>query len=128
MASPSGSASGTWLARLSGLRRLRPPHAVLRVLAVAVGITVPLVTLPSLPSLSWWPVLLGLLPWVVGKYLLCPLRWHALSESGQRRWWHVRAYAESELLGLLTPGHVGADAWRVKRLAGSGMRPASGLA
>jgi hypothetical protein len=65
---------------------------------------------------------------VVGKYLLCPLRWHALSESGRRRWWHVRAYAESELMGLLTPGHVGADLWRVKRLTGTGMKAASGVA
>jgi hypothetical protein len=30
-------------------------------------------------------------------------------------------YAESELLGLLTPGHVGADAWRVHRLSRTGM-------
>ena len=81
----------------------------------------PLLTLPSLPRLAWEPALLGLLPWIVGKYLLCPLRWHALSESGRSRAWHVRAYAESELCGLLTPGHVGADAWRVKRLTGTGM-------
>ena len=112
----------------AALHRFRPPTLVLRVLAVAVAVVVPLVTLPSLPRLSWMPVLLGMLPWVVGKYLLCPLRWHALSEAGQSRWWHIRAYAESELLGLLTPGHVGADAWRVRRLNGIGMRPASGLA
>ena len=90
-------------------------------LLVAVAVLVPLLTLPSLPQLTWGPVLLGLAPWVVGKYVLCPLRWHALSESGRTRRWHIRAYAESELCGLLTPGHVGADAWRVRRLTGTGM-------
>ena len=103
------------------LLRRRPRPAAFRALAVAIAILVPLVTLPNLPHLSWWPALLGLLPWVVGKYLLCPLRWHALSESGRGRWWHGRAYAEGELLGLLTPGHVGADIWRVRRLHQTGM-------
>lgn len=88
---------------------------------LVVALAVPLVTLPSLPRLSWWPALLGLGPWVIGKYLLCPLRWHALSESGKTRRWHIRAYAEAELCGLLTPGHVGADAWRVRRLTRTGM-------
>ena len=95
--------------------------ATLRVLLVAVAVAVPVVTLPSLPQLAWWPALLGLLPWVVGKYVLCPLRWHALSASGRTRGWHVKAYAEAELCGLLTPGHVGADAWRVRRLTRTGM-------
>ncbi len=88
---------------------------------VVVAVAVPLLTLPTLPRLSWLPVVLGLAPWIVGKYLLCPLRWHALSESGRSRRWHIRAYAEAELCGLLTPGHVGADAWRVRRLTGTGM-------
>jgi hypothetical protein len=70
---------------------------------------------------SLWPVLAGLLPWVVGKYLLCPLRWRALTPAGLSRRWHLRAYAESELLGLLTPGHVGADLWRLRRLTGAGL-------
>jgi len=109
------------------LTRARHSRA-LRVVAVAVGLAVPLVTLPRLPDVSPWPVLLGLLPWVVGKYVLCPLRWHALSESGKSRWWHLRAYAEAELAGLLTPGHVGADAWRVRRLKGTGMPIPSGMA
>lgn len=86
-----------------------------------VAIAVPLLTLPSLPRLTWLPVLLGLAPWIIGKYVLCPLRWHALSGSGKSRAWHIRAYAESELCGLLTPGHVGADAWRVRRLTRTGM-------
>lgn len=100
----------------------------LRLLALAVALLVPLLTLPRLPDVSPWPVLLGLAPWVVGKYVLCPLRWHALSESGRSRRWHLRAYAEAELAGLLTPGHVGADAWRVKRLKGTGMAIPSAMA
>ena len=66
-------------------------------------------------------MLLGLIPWVVGKYLLCPLRWRALTDATLSRGWHVRAYAESELLGLLTPGHVGADVWRIHRLTRTGL-------
>jgi hypothetical protein len=91
------------------------------VLGVVVSLLVPALTLPRLPHVSPWPVLLGLLPWVVGKYLLCPLRWHAITDAGLTRRWHLRAYAESELLGLLTPGHVGADVWRIHRLTGSGL-------
>jgi glycosyltransferase 2 family protein len=109
------------------LRRLRPPTWALRTAAVLVAVAVPALTLPALPRVSWEPVVLGLLPWVVGKYLLCPLRWHALSESGRRRRWHLRAYAESELMGLLTPGHVGADLWRIRRLNGIGMQGSSAV-
>lgn len=58
---------------------------------------------------------------MVGKYLLCPLRWRVLTGAGLSRRWHLRAYAESELLGLLTPGHVGADVWRIHRLVRSGL-------
>jgi hypothetical protein len=100
----------------------------LRLVAALIAVTVPALTLPSLPRVSFLPVLLGLVPWVLGKYVLCPLRWHQLSESGQRRRWHLRAYAESELLGLFTPGHVGADAWRVRRLTKIGMHAPSAVA
>jgi hypothetical protein len=95
------------------------------VLCLALTVAVPVVTLPRLPSVSPWPVVLGLLPWVVGKYVLCPLRWRTLTPAGPEgrlsRGWHFRAYAESELLGLLTPGHVGADVWRVHRLGKTGL-------
>ena len=101
---------------LHGRRRV-----LVAAVCVVVAIAVPLLTLPTLPHLAWLPVVLGLAPWIVGKYLLCPLRWHALSESGRSRRWHIRAYAEAELCGLLTPGHVGADAWRVRRLTRTGM-------
>jgi hypothetical protein len=51
-----------------------------------------------------------------------------LTDAGLSRWWHVRAYAESELLGLFTPGHVGADLWRMRRLTTSGLRRADAVA
>jgi hypothetical protein len=86
-----------------------------------VSATVSLWSLTRLPDASPVPLVLGLVPFAVGKYLLCPLRWHALSVSGQGRWWHIRTYAESELLGLLSPGHSGADLWRVHRLHRAGM-------
>ena len=97
-------------------------------MAVTVSVVVPVLTIPRLPQFSPWPVAAGLVPWIVGKYVLCPLRWHAISESGRPRRWHLASYAESELLGLLTPGHIGADAWRVRRLKGSGMPVASAAA
>lgn len=90
-------------------------------LGVVVAVAVPAVTLPRLPHVSIWPVLLGLLPWVVGKYLLCPLRWRALTDAGLSRWWHIRASAEAELLGLFTPGGIGTDLWRVRRLTHHGL-------
>ncbi|MGC4111839.1 MAG: lysylphosphatidylglycerol synthase domain-containing protein [Nocardioides sp.] len=88
---------------------------------VVASLVVPMLTVPRLPHVSPWPLLLGLLPWTLGKYLLCPLRWRALTPASLSRRWHLRAYAESELLGLFTPGHVGADLWRVHRLTRSGL-------
>ena len=98
------------------------------VLGIAISILVPVITLPRLPHVSVWPIVLGLLPWVVGKYVLCPLRWRALTSSDLGRPWFFRAYAESELLGLLTPGHVGADVWRMHRLSKAGLRRGDALA
>jgi hypothetical protein len=103
--------------RLRSLARSR----VVLVVGVVVSALVPALTLPRLPHVSPWPVLLGIAPWIVGKYVLCPLRWRALTNASLSRWWHLRAYAESELLGLLTPGHVGADVWRVHRLTHTGV-------
>jgi hypothetical protein len=105
---------------LPRLRAVLTSRTVL-VLGILVSLLVPVLTLPRLPAVTLWPLLLGLLPWVVGKYLLCPLRWRALTDAGLTRRWHIRAYAESEFLGLLTPGHVGADLWRLKRLTGAGL-------
>ena len=100
---------------------------VVTVLGIAVAVAVPVVTLPRLPHVTLWPVVLGLVPWILGKYILCPLRWHALTDSDLRRWWHIRAYAEAELLGLFTPGHVGADVWRLRRLTRAGLNGADAL-
>ena len=87
-----------------------------RVLALVLAGVVAYVTTERLPSVDLTPVVLGMLPWVVGKYVLCPLRWHGISASGRNRRWHLRVYAESELMGLLTPGHAGADLWRAHQL------------
>lgn len=105
------------------LRALVQSRLVL-VLGTAVTVAVPVLTVPHLPSVSPWPMAIGLLPWIFGKYVLCPLRWRVLTPAcrdGQRgRRWFLRASAESEFLGLLTPGHVGADVWRFHRLTRGG--------
>ncbi|MBO9520944.1 MAG: flippase-like domain-containing protein [Nocardioidaceae bacterium] len=96
----------------------------LLVLGIVVAAAVPVATLPRLPEVSPWPVLAGLVPWIVGKYVLCPLRWRVLTTGAgapQACGWYLRANAESEVFGLLTPGHVGADVWRTKRLTGTGL-------
>jgi len=93
----------------------------LTVISVLIAVAIPALTLPGLPRFAPGPALLGLLPWMIGKYVLCPLRWHAVSESGRSRFWHVKTYAEGELFGLLTPGHIGSDVWRVRRLCRGGM-------
>jgi hypothetical protein len=95
-------------------------------LIVAVGVSV--WSMNRVPHASWQPALLGLLPWVIGKYVLCPLRWHALSCSRQNRRWHLRVYAESELIGLASPAHVGADLWRMHKLQHSGLNRPSAIA
>lgn len=94
-------------------------------LLVAVGIS--LWSFHRVPHASWLPALLGTVPWAVGKYVLCPMRWHSLSVSGQRRRWHLRVYAEGELLGLATPGHAGSDLWRIHKLQKTGMNRTSSL-
>ena len=111
-------------------RRVVQSRTVL-VACLVLTVAVPVLTMPHLQRVSPWPIVLGLVPWVVGKYLLCPLRWQALTPSGpdtpRGRRWYLRAYAESELLGLLTPGHVGADAWRVHRLSQHGLSRSDSL-
>lgn len=80
------------------------------------------------PHTSVLPVLIGLVPFAIGKYVLCPLRWHALSRSGRSRRWHLAAYAESEILGLVSPWHAGADLWRIHRLERVGIDRAPAVA
>lgn len=105
-----------WLSRL-----LYRPW--LHVAGVVVAVAVSLWSFDRVPDASWQPALLGLVPWAIGKYLLCPLRWHALSVSGRSRRWHLRIYAEGELLGLASPGHIGADLWRMHRLQTAAAMP-----
>lgn len=106
------------------LRRVLQSRIVVA-LGLALAVLVPALTVPRLPHVSPWPLLAGLVPWVIGKYVLCPLRWRALTTAvpaaPRARRWYLRAYAESELLGLLTPGHVGADIWRLSRLNKAGL-------
>ena len=95
---------------------------VLRFAVLGLALAAAAWNLERTPSASLAPALVGLAPWIIGKYVLCPLRWHALSLAGKTRRWHLRAYAESELLGLVTPGHAGADLWRIHRLENVGRR------
>ncbi len=99
-----------------------------RALLLSVAVAVSLWSFERVPNAAWLPALLGLLPWAFGKYVLCPLRWHALSVSGKSRRWHLRVYAEAELLGLISPGHAGADIWRVHKLETTGMNRTSSVA
>lgn len=101
-----------WAARLAST--LAQPWVPLGAIAVAAAVS--LWTLEQVPQARWEPALLGLLPWIFGKYVLCPLRWHALSDANLGRSWHLRVHAEGEVLGLATPGRVGAELWRVHRL------------
>jgi hypothetical protein len=99
-----------------------------RLTALAVAVVVSLWNVDRVPHLAVLPALAGLLPFMIGKYVLCPLRWHALSRSGRNRRWHLRAYAESEILGLVTPWHAGADLWRIHRLETVRVRRAGAVA
>ena len=103
-------------------------HVWVRALLLSVAVAISLWSFDRVPDATWLPALLGLLPWAVGKYVLCPLRWHALSVSGRPRRWHLRVYAESELLGLVSPAHAGADIWRVHKLETTGMNRTSAIA
>lgn len=98
----------------------------LAALVAAVGLS--LWNVDRVPHTSVLPAIVGLLPFAIGKYVLCPLRWHAISTSGRTRRWHLRAYAESEILGLISPWHAGADLWRVHRLEGIDVRRSSAVA
>src|SRR5215211_1243316 len=96
--------------------------------ALAVTAAISVWGIARIPDASPVPVLLALLPFAVGKYVLCPLRWHALSVSGRGRWWHLRAYAEGELLGLLSSVPASADLWRARRRPPVGLRGGRGRA
>jgi hypothetical protein len=77
--------------------------------------------LTRLPDATLPPAFLGLAAFTLGKYVICPLRWHSLSASGRNRPWHLKVYAESEVIGMLSPANAGADLWRVHQLHKIGM-------
>lgn len=97
-------------------------HRVTHLTALVAAVGLSLWNVDRVPHTAVLPAVVGLLPFAIGKYVLCPLRWHALSTSGRTRRWHIRAYAESEVLGLISPWHAGADIWRVHRLERTGVR------
>jgi hypothetical protein len=103
-------------------------HRGLRVAVLVAAVALSLWNVDRVPDTAILPAALGLLPFAIGKYVLCPLRWHALSTSGRTRRWHLRAYAESEVIGLISPWHAGADLWRVHRLETVGVRRSSAAA
>ncbi|MPZ62354.1 MAG: hypothetical protein GEU93_13880 [Propionibacteriales bacterium] len=103
-------------------------NRALRAAALACAVMISLWNVDRVPDASIMPALTGLALFAFGKYVLCPLRWHVLSASGCRRFWHIRAYAESELLGLVSPAHAGADLWRIHRLHGVGIRRTAAVA
>lgn len=86
-------------------------------LGVLATLVIPVATLPQLPRVDLAPALAGLGVWTIGKYLLCAVRWQVLAGGRLSWWWHARVNAESEIFGLVTPGHVGGDVWRARRLA-----------
>jgi hypothetical protein len=97
-------------------------HRATRIIALLAAVGLSLWNVDRVPHTAVLPAVVGLLPFAIGKYVLCPLRWHALSGSGRTRRWHLRAYAESEVLGLISPWHAGADLWRIHRLERIGLR------
>ncbi|GAA3592139.1 lysylphosphatidylglycerol synthase domain-containing protein [Kribbella ginsengisoli] len=103
-------------------------NRAVRVAVLVIAVTVSVWNFERIPHAAILPAIIGLLPFAIGKYVLCPLRWHAVSTSGRSRRWHLRTYAESEILGLISPGHAGADLWRIHRLEGVGVRRAPAVA
>jgi hypothetical protein len=110
-----------------GVRKI-VAHRGLRVAVLVAAVGLSLWNVDRVPHTAVLPAVVGLLPFAIGKYVLCPLRWHAISTSGRTRRWHLRAYAESEILGLISPWHAGADLWRVHRLETIGVRRSSAAA
>ncbi|WP_406054602.1 lysylphosphatidylglycerol synthase domain-containing protein [Kribbella sp. NBC_00889] len=110
------------IAQLWRIARAILTHRVTHITALLAAVGLSLWNVDRVPQTAVLPAVAGLLPFAIGKYVLCPLRWHALSTSGRSRRWHLRAYAESEVLGLVSPWHAGADVWRVHRLERVGVR------
>jgi hypothetical protein len=103
-------------------------NRAVQITALVTAVAFSLWNVERVPHTSVLPAVIGLLPFAIGKYVLCPLRWHALAASGRSRRWHLRAYAESEILGLISPWHAGADLWRIHRLENTGVRRSAAVA
>ncbi|WP_157979571.1 lysylphosphatidylglycerol synthase domain-containing protein [Kribbella monticola] len=116
------------IARILWLGRAIVSSRAVRVAALLAATGLALWNVDRVPHPTLLPAVIGLIPFAVGKYVLCPLRWHAVSTGGQTRRWHLRAYAESEVLGLISPWHAGADLWRVHRLEATGVRRSAAVA
>jgi glycosyltransferase 2 family protein len=110
------------IAKIARIARTIVTHRVTQISALLFAVGISVWNVDRVPHTAVLPAVAGLLPFAIGKYVLCPLRWHALSSSGCSRRWHVRAYAESEILGLISPWHAGADLWRIHRLEKTGER------
>jgi hypothetical protein len=117
------SNGGGMTARIARLLHSRwcTGFAVLVALVIAAG------SWTAAPHAALLPMFAGLACWTVGNYVLVPLRWRSLSTAGQSRRWHLRVYAEGEVLGLLSPAHAGTDIWRVHMLRAVGMDRASAV-
>ncbi|MDQ1689278.1 MAG: glycosyltransferase 2 family protein [Frankiaceae bacterium] len=97
-----------------------------RTIGLGVAVVVAALSLEHIPRASALPAALGLIPFILGKYLVAPLRWRQISAAGKPVRWHVRVQAEAELLGLLVPGRAAADLWRAHELHKTGLeRPAA---
>ncbi len=94
---------------------------LVRIVLFALPLAIAAVAVTHLPRVTLWPVAVGLVPWISARYLLSPLRWHAISSSGRGRLWHIRVYAEAEFLGVLSPARAGADLWRLRMLRRTGL-------
>ncbi len=110
------------IAHIPRIARAIVTHRTTQITALLIAVGISLWNVDRVPHTAVLPAVVGLLPFAIGKYVLCPLRWHALSSSGCSRRWHMRAYAESEILGLISPWHAGADLWRIHRLEKTGER------
>ncbi|MFG1625346.1 hypothetical protein [Kribbella sp. NPDC049227] len=116
------------LARIARSATTIVTHRGTRTAALVTAVALSLWNVERVPHTALLPAVVGLLPFAIGKYVLCPMRWHAISTSGRPRRWHLRAYAESEIFGLISPWHAGADLWRVHRLDKIGVRRSSAVA
>ena len=83
------------------------------VVGFVVSVLVPVLTLPRLPQLSPGRCCSGVAPWVVGKYVLCPLRWRVLTSAPTQP---VVARAGVRRGRAARPAHPGPR--RRRRLAG----------